>query len=96
MNLSKYMFSFQLCVTLAHMCCRLKPSDLTEILDPIVFHFDCAKALITQLYHKLPPENPACMKILQAAKYVTMDLTASSDTQAQALGMLQEIFIWDM
>ncbi|XP_049873203.1 HEAT repeat-containing protein 6 [Pectinophora gossypiella] len=86
----------QLCVTLAHMCCLLKQSDLTDILDPLVFHYDCAKSLFTQLCHKLPPENSSCMKILQAAKYVTVDLTASSDSQQQSLGMLQEIFIWDL
>ncbi|KAJ2949139.1 hypothetical protein O0L34_g6080 [Tuta absoluta] len=86
----------QLCVTLAHICCLLKQSDLPDILDPLVFHFDCAKALFNQVCRKLPPENASCMKILQAAKYVTVDVTATSDTQQQALGMLQEIFIWDM
>lgn len=87
---------FQLCVTLAHLCCLLKQTDLTDILDPLVFHFECAKSLFTQLYQKLPPENVSCMKILQAAKYVTVDLTATNDTHLQSLGMLQEIFIWDM
>ncbi|XP_045498148.1 HEAT repeat-containing protein 6 [Colias croceus] len=86
----------QLCVTLAHMCCLLKQSDLTDILDPLVFNFDCAKSLYTQLYQKLPPENSSCMKILQAAKYVTVDLTATNDSHLQSLGMLQEIFIWDV
>ncbi|CAK1551115.1 unnamed protein product [Leptosia nina] len=47
----------QLCVTLAHMCCLLKQSDLTDILDPLVFHFDCAKSLYAQLYQKLPPRT---------------------------------------
>ncbi|XP_060803157.1 HEAT repeat-containing protein 6 [Amyelois transitella] len=86
----------QLCVTLAHMCCLLTPADLTEILDPLVFHYECAKSLYTQLCHRLLPENASCMKILQAAKYVTVDLTASSQTQQQSLAMLQDIFIWDM
>ncbi|XP_050350439.1 HEAT repeat-containing protein 6 [Nymphalis io] len=86
----------QLCVTLAHMCCLLKPSDLTDILDPLVFHFDCAKSLYTQLYNKLPPENTSCLKILQAAKYVTMDFTPENETQMQSLGMLQDIFIWEV
>ncbi|XP_026761719.2 HEAT repeat-containing protein 6 [Galleria mellonella] len=86
----------QLCVTLAHMCCLLTKSDLTEILDPLVFHHECAKTLYTQLCHKLPPENASCLKILQAAKYVTVDLTANCNTQQQSLGMLQDIFIWDM
>ncbi|XP_023946380.1 HEAT repeat-containing protein 6 [Bicyclus anynana] len=86
----------QLCVTLAHLCCLLKASDLPDILDPLIFHFDCAKALYTQSYHKLPPENASCMKILQAAKYITVDLTPENDTQSQSLGMLQEIFIWDV
>ncbi|XP_041979377.1 HEAT repeat-containing protein 6 isoform X1 [Aricia agestis] len=85
----------QLCVTLAHLCCLLKPSDLPEILDPLVFHFDCAKSMYAQLYNKLPPENASCLKMLQAAKFVTIDLIAETDTQQQALGMLQEIFIWD-
>ncbi|CAK1580315.1 unnamed protein product [Parnassius mnemosyne] len=85
----------QLCVTFAHICCLLKPSDLTDILDPLVFHGDCAKSLFTQVYLKLPPENASCLKILQAAKFVTMDLVAENDTQAPALGMLQEIFILD-
>ncbi|XP_046965630.1 HEAT repeat-containing protein 6 isoform X1 [Vanessa cardui] len=86
----------QLCVTLAHLCCLLKPSDLTDILDPLVFHFDCAKSLYIQLYNKLPPENASCLKILQAAKYVTMDLTPENETQMQSLGMLQDIFIWEV
>lgn len=86
----------QLCVTLAHMCCLLTQADLADILDPLVFHYDCAKALFNQVCHKLPPENASCFKILQAAKYVTVDLTAASDTQMQALSMLQDIFIWDM
>ncbi|CAH0715508.1 unnamed protein product, partial [Brenthis ino] len=86
----------QLCVTLAHLCCLLKPSDLNDIVDPLVFHFDCAKALYTQLYHKLPPENTSCLKILEAAKYITMDLAVENDIQLQSLGMLQEIFIWDV
>ncbi|KAG7308603.1 hypothetical protein JYU34_005823 [Plutella xylostella] len=86
----------QLCVTLSHMCCLLKQSDLADILDPLVFHFDCAKSLFTQLCHRLPPENPSCLVILEAAKYVTMSLTAESDAQQQALATLQEIFIWDM
>ncbi|CAH0398322.1 unnamed protein product [Chilo suppressalis] len=86
----------QLCVTLAHMCCMLTAADLTDILDPLVFHYDCAKSLFTQLCHKLPPENSSCLKILQAAKYVTIDLTAANDTQSQSLAMLQNIFIWDM
>ncbi|XP_059052046.1 HEAT repeat-containing protein 6 [Achroia grisella] len=86
----------QLCITLAHMCCILTKSDLTDILDPLVFHHECAKSLYTQLCHKLPPENASCLKILQAAKYVTVDLTASGNTQQQSLGMLQDIFIWDM
>ncbi|KAL0883107.1 hypothetical protein ABMA27_016568 [Loxostege sticticalis] len=86
----------QLCVTLAHLCCMLTQSDLNDILDPLVFHYDCAKSLFTQLCHKLPPENASCLKILQAAKYVTVDLTAANDTQSQSLGMLQDIFIWDM
>ncbi|XP_028176593.1 HEAT repeat-containing protein 6 [Ostrinia furnacalis] len=86
----------QLCVTLAHLCCLLTQSDLNDILDPLVFHYDCAKSLFTQLCHKLPPENASCLKILQAAKYVTVDLTASNDTQSQSLTMLQDIFIWDM
>ena len=90
------MFIFQLCVTLAHLCCLLKPSDLNEVMDPLIFHFDCAKALFTQLYHKLPPENAFCLKILQAAKYVTMDVTVENETQLQSLQMLQEIFIWDV
>ncbi|XP_053609751.1 HEAT repeat-containing protein 6 [Plodia interpunctella] len=86
----------QLCVTLAHMCCQLSPSDLSDILDPLVFHYECAKSLYTQLCHRLLPENTSCVKILQAAKYVTMDLTASSQPQQQALALLQDIFIWDM
>lgn len=86
----------QLCVTLAHLCCLLTQSDLTEILDPLIFHFDCAKVLFTQVCHKLPPENASCLRILQAAKYVTVDLTAASDAQIQTLNMLQDIFIWDM
>ncbi|XP_045773429.1 HEAT repeat-containing protein 6 isoform X1 [Maniola jurtina] len=86
----------QLCVTLAHLCCLLKPSDLPDILDPLIFHFDCAKSLYTQSYHKLAPENASCMKILQAAKYITVDLTPENETQSQSLGMLQEIFIWDV
>ncbi|XP_048478453.1 HEAT repeat-containing protein 6 [Plutella xylostella] len=86
----------QLCVTLSHMCCLLKQSDLADILDPLVFHYDCAKSLFTQLCHRLPPENPSCLVILEAAKYVTMSLTAESDAQQQALATLQEIFIWDM
>ncbi|KAM3965313.1 HEAT repeat-containing protein 6 [Aphomia sociella] len=86
----------QLCITLAHMCCLLTQSDLTEILDPLVFHHECARSLYTQLCHKLPPENASCLKILQAAKYVTVDLTANCQTQQQSLGMLQDIFIWDM
>ncbi|CAG9102480.1 unnamed protein product [Plutella xylostella] len=86
----------QLCVTLSHMCCLLKQSDLADILDPLVFHYDCAKSLFTQLCHRLPPENPSCIVILEAAKYVTMSLTAESDAQQQALATLQEIFIWDM
>ncbi|XP_072949286.1 HEAT repeat-containing protein 6 [Epargyreus clarus] len=86
----------QLCVTLAHLCCLLKQPDLTDILDPLVFHFDCAKSLLTQLYQKLPPENTSCLKILQAARYVTMDFVAANETQSQTLGMLQEMFIWDM
>ncbi|CAH2246737.1 jg8801 [Pararge aegeria aegeria] len=86
----------QLCVTLSHLCCLLKLSDLPDILDPLIFHFDSAKALYTQSYHKLPPENASCMKILQAAKYLTVDLTPENDIQSQSLGMLQEIFIWDV
>ncbi|XP_073955828.1 HEAT repeat-containing protein 6 [Choristoneura fumiferana] len=86
----------QLSVTLAHLCCQLKESDLTEILDPLVFHCDCAKSLLAQLCHKLPPENTSCLKILEAAKYVTVDLTAANDTQSQSLSILQDIFIWDM
>ncbi|XP_035439500.2 HEAT repeat-containing protein 6 [Spodoptera frugiperda] len=86
----------QLCVTLAHLCCLLTQADLADILDPLVFHYDSAKATFTQACHKLPPENASCLKILQAAKYVTVDLTASNDTQMQALSMLQDIFIWDM
>nr|XP_026499699.1 HEAT repeat-containing protein 6 isoform X1 [Vanessa tameamea]XP_026499700.1 HEAT repeat-containing protein 6 isoform X1 [Vanessa tameamea]XP_026499701.1 HEAT repeat-containing protein 6 isoform X2 [Vanessa tameamea] len=86
----------QLCVTLAHLCCLLKPSDLTDILDPLVFHFDCAKGLYIQLYNKLPPENTSCLKILQAAKYVTMDFAPENETQMQSLGMLQDIFIWEV
>ncbi|KAI8436833.1 hypothetical protein MSG28_010288, partial [Choristoneura fumiferana] len=85
----------QLSVTLAHLCCQLKESDLTEILDPLVFHCDCAKSLLAQLCHKLPPENTSCLKILEAAKYVTVDLTAANDTQSQSLSILQDIFIWD-
>lgn len=86
----------QLSVTLAHLCCLLKQTDLPEILDPLVFHYDCAKSLLTQLCHKLPPENSSCLRILEAAKYVTVDLTAANDTQSQSLSMLQDIFIWDM
>ncbi|XP_047511457.1 HEAT repeat-containing protein 6 isoform X2 [Pieris napi] len=86
----------QLCVTLAHACCLLQQTDLADILDPLIFNFECAKSLYAQLYQKLAPENVSCMKILQAAKYVTVDLTAANDTQLQSLGMLQEIFIWDM
>ncbi|XP_075977882.1 HEAT repeat-containing protein 6 [Anticarsia gemmatalis] len=86
----------QLCVTLAHLCCLLTQADLSDILDPLVFHYDCAKALFTQVCQKLPPENASCLKILQAAKYVTVDLTAANDTQMQALNMLQDIFIFDM
>ncbi|KAH9644896.1 hypothetical protein HF086_007984 [Spodoptera exigua] len=86
----------QLCVTLAHLCCLLTQADLADILDPLVFHYENAKATFTQVCHKLPPENASCLKILQAAKYVTVDLTASNDTQMQALSMLQDIFIWDM
>ncbi|KAL0838793.1 hypothetical protein ABMA28_016835 [Loxostege sticticalis] len=97
---NEYLFTgfsgWQLCVTLAHLCCMLTQSDLNDILDPLVFHYDCAKSLFTQLCHKLPPENASCLKILQAAKYVTVDLTAANDTQSQSLGMLQDIFIWDM
>lgn len=94
--IKKFFLLFQLCVTLAHLCCMLTQSDLNDILDPLVFHYDCAKSLFTQLCHKLPPENASCLKILQAAKYVTVDLTAANDTQSQSLGMLQDIFIWDM
>ncbi|KAF9421110.1 hypothetical protein HW555_002822 [Spodoptera exigua] len=86
----------QLCVTLAHLCCLLTQADLADILDPLVFHYENAKATFTQVCHKLPPENASCLKILQAAKYVTVDLTASNDMQMQALSMLQDIFIWDM
>ncbi|KAL4715902.1 hypothetical protein ACJJTC_013202 [Scirpophaga incertulas] len=86
----------QLCVTLAHLCCLMSESDLADVLDPLVFHHECAKALFTQICHKLPPENPSCVKILQAAKHVTVDLTATNDTQSQSLSMLQDIFIWDM
>ncbi|CAB3261513.1 unnamed protein product [Arctia plantaginis] len=86
----------QLCVTLAHLCCLLTQADLSEILDPLVFHYESAKSLFTQVCHKLPPENASCLKILQAAKYVTVDLTAANDTQMQTLSMLQDIFIWDM
>ncbi|KAG6456598.1 hypothetical protein O3G_MSEX009826 [Manduca sexta] len=86
----------QLCVTLAHLCCLITQSDLSDILDPLVFHYDCAKALFTQVCHRLPPENASCSKILQAAKYVTVDLTASNDAQTQSLTMLQNIFIWDL
>lgn len=89
-------FLFQLCVTLSHLCCLLTQADLTDILDPLVFHHDCAKATFTQVCHKLPPENASCLRILQAAKYVTVDLTATNETQMQALSMLQDIFIWDM
>ncbi|XP_026735223.1 HEAT repeat-containing protein 6 isoform X1 [Trichoplusia ni] len=86
----------QLCVTLAHLCCLLTQADLSDILDPLVFHYDTAKALFTQVCHKLPPENASCLRILQAAKYVTVDLTTTSDPQMQSLSMLQDIFIWDM
>ncbi|XP_050679813.1 HEAT repeat-containing protein 6 [Leptidea sinapis] len=86
----------QLCVTLAHMCCILEQSDLGDIVDSLVFHVDCAKGLYTQLYQKLPPENPSCMKMLQAAKHVTVDLTSLNELQSQSLGMLQDMFIWDV
>ncbi|GBP30966.1 HEAT repeat-containing protein 6 [Eumeta japonica] len=86
----------QLCVTLSHLCCLLKPSDLPDILDPLSFHYECGKGLFTQLPHKLPPENASCLKILEAAKHVTMNLTAINNTQRQCLGMLQEMFIWDL
>ncbi|OWR52475.1 eg:34f3.4 protein [Danaus plexippus plexippus] len=86
----------QLCVTLAHLCCLLKLPDLADILDPLVFHFDCAKSLFTQLHHKLPPENVSYLKILEAAKYVTVELVPENDTQSQTVGMLQELFIWDV
>ncbi|KAJ8722117.1 hypothetical protein PYW08_004519 [Mythimna loreyi] len=86
----------QLCVTLAHLCCLLTQADLTDILDPLVFHHDCAKTTFTQVCHRLPPENASCLRILQAAKYITVDLTANNETQMQALSMLQDIFIWDM
>ncbi|VVC91203.1 unnamed protein product [Leptidea sinapis] len=87
---------WQLCVTLAHMCCILEQSDLGDIVDSLVFHVDCAKGLYTQLYQKLPPENPSCMKMLQAAKHVTVDLTSLNELQSQSLGMLQDMFIWDV
>lgn len=83
-------------MTLAHLCCLLKQSDLPELLDPLSFHYDCAKGLFTQVRHKLPPENPSCVRLLEAAKYVTIDLVAESEVQQQALGMLQEMFIWDI
>ncbi|XP_068633378.1 HEAT repeat-containing protein 6 [Battus philenor] len=86
----------QLCVTLAHFCCLLEPSDLADIQDPLIFHGECAKSLYSQVYQKLPPENASCLKILQAAKFVTMDLIPENDTQTQALGTLQDIFILDM
>ncbi|XP_028039410.1 HEAT repeat-containing protein 6-like isoform X2 [Bombyx mandarina] len=85
----------QLCVTLAHLCCQLTPSDLTDILDHLVFHYDCAKAVFTQVFQRLPPENASCLRILQAAKYVTVDLVASNDAQSQSLSLLQDIFIFD-
>lgn len=91
-----YGFSFQLCVTLAFLCSLLTQSDLDEIMDPLVFHYECAKTLFTQVCHKLPPESESCLSILQAAKHVTVDLTAANDTQTQSLTMLQDIFVWDM
>ncbi|XP_047029951.1 HEAT repeat-containing protein 6 [Helicoverpa zea] len=86
----------QLCLTLAHLCCLLTPSDLSDIYDPLVFHFDYAKTIFRQVCQKLPPENTSCLRILQAAKYVTVDLCAANETQMQTLSMLQDVFIWDM
>ncbi|KOB75437.1 putative HEAT repeat containing 6 [Operophtera brumata] len=70
--------------------------DLADILDPLSFHCYCAKSLFLQVCRRLPPENASCLKILQAAKYVTVDLTSGNESQTQALAMLQDIFIWDL
>lgn len=51
------------------------------------------KTLFSHLVQNLPPENVSCMKILQAAKHVTVDLTATNDTQTLSLQLLQEIFL---
>lgn len=83
-------------MTLAHLCCMLRRSDLADVLDPLSFHHDCAKSLLTQLRHKLPPENASCAHLLRAAKFVTIDLAAETDAQMHSLGMLQEMFIWDV
>lgn len=85
----------QLCVTLSHLCCLLTVADMSDIMDPLCFHYDSAKTLFTQLSKRLLPANGSCTYILEAAKYVTVNLNADNKSQRQVLAMLQDIFIWE-
>ncbi|KPJ08492.1 HEAT repeat-containing protein 6 [Papilio machaon] len=86
----------QLCVTIAHICCLLEPSDLADILDPLTYHGETAKTMFAEVYHKLLPEDISCFKILQAAKYVNMDLVPQNEIQARALNILKNIFLLEL
>ncbi|KPI94371.1 HEAT repeat-containing protein 6 [Papilio xuthus] len=86
----------QLCVTISHICCLLQPSDLADILDPLTYHGETAKRMFAEVYHKLLPEDISCFKILQASKYVNMDLVPQNELQARALNLLKNMFLLEL
>ncbi|XP_077298499.1 HEAT repeat-containing protein 6 [Arctopsyche grandis] len=85
----------QLCVTLSHLACSITSEDLADVLNPLCFYWEIAAKLLQEVIQRTEPQSETCSKLLNAAKYVTTELSSSNDKQTQSLNILQNMFIWD-